>query len=46
MAESTKLVDKEVGTVEVCDNDKNEKATNEEVSCYTQLSQPKEPAEN
>ena len=45
MAESTKLVDKEVGTVEVCDKD-HENATNEGVSCNTQLSQPKEPAEN
>ena len=45
MAQSTKLVDKEVGTVEVCDKD-HENATNEGVSCNTQLSQPKEPAEN
>ena len=46
MAESTELVDKEVGTVEVCDKYKNEKATNEGVCCNTQVSQPKEPAEN
>ena len=46
MAERMELVHKEVLTAEVCDKTKNKKATNEGVSCSTQLSQPKEPAEN
>ena len=41
MAENTELVDKDVGSVKVCDNDKE--GTNEGVRCNTQLSQSKEP---
>ena len=43
MAQSTEFVDKEVGALKVCNQDKL-KATNEGVSCNTQVSQPKEPA--
>ena len=41
MAENIELVDKDVGSVKVCDNDKE--GTNEGVRCNTQLSQSKEP---